>query len=78
MVIMEDPEGKWINVGTYRVCVHDKNTLGIWISPGKHGRSIKEEYRAQGQTLSGSSSVSAKTRSSPKSPAGMNRGEFQN
>ena len=33
MVIMEDPDGKWTNVGTYRVCVHDKDTLGIWIFP---------------------------------------------
>ena len=49
MVIMEDPDGKWTNVGTYRVCVHDKNTLGIWISPGKHGRLIREKYWAQGK-----------------------------
>ena len=49
MVIMEDPEQKWTNVGTYRVCVHDKKTLGIWISPGKHGRLIREKYWAQGK-----------------------------
>jgi 4-hydroxy-3-polyprenylbenzoate decarboxylase len=49
MVIMEDPEGKWTNAGTYRVCVHDKDTLGIWISPGKHGRLIREKYWAQGK-----------------------------
>ena len=49
MVIMEDPDGKWTNVGTYRVCVHDKNTLGIWISPGKHGRLIREKYWAEGK-----------------------------
>jgi 4-hydroxy-3-polyprenylbenzoate decarboxylase len=49
MVIMEDPDGRWINVGTYRVCVHDKSTLGIWISPGKHGRLIREKYWAQGK-----------------------------
>ena len=49
MVLMEDPDGKWTNVGTYRVCIHDKNTLGIWISPGKHGRLIREKYWAQGK-----------------------------
>ncbi len=50
MVIMEDPDGRWTNVGTYRVCVHDKETLGIWISPGKHGRLIREKYWAQGKS----------------------------
>jgi 4-hydroxy-3-polyprenylbenzoate decarboxylase len=49
MVIMEDPDGRWTNAGTYRVCVHDKDTLGIWISPGKHGRLIREKYWAQGR-----------------------------
>jgi 4-hydroxy-3-polyprenylbenzoate decarboxylase len=49
MVIMEDPDGEWVNAGTYRVCVHDKNTLGIWISPGKHGRLIREKYWSQGK-----------------------------
>ena len=46
LVIMEDPDEKWTNVGTYRVCVHDRDTLGIWISPGKHGRLIREKYWA--------------------------------
>ena len=49
MVIMADPDGQWTNAGTYRVCVHDQNTLGIWISPGKHGRLIREKYWAQGK-----------------------------
>ncbi len=49
MVIMADPESQWTNAGTYRVCVHDKDTLGIWISPGKHGRLIREKYWAQGK-----------------------------
>src|SRR5918999_5825825 len=26
MVIMQDPDGEWTNAGTYRVCVHDKDT----------------------------------------------------
>jgi 4-hydroxy-3-polyprenylbenzoate decarboxylase len=50
LVIMEDPDEKWINVGTYRVCVHDCDTLGIWISPGKHGRLIREKYWANGKS----------------------------
>ena len=37
IVIQEDPEEHWTNLGTYRVQVHDKNTATIYISPGKHG-----------------------------------------
>ncbi|MEI9852474.1 MAG: UbiD family decarboxylase [Sphingomonas sp.] len=48
-VIMRDPDSGWINVGTYRIAVHDRNTAGIWISPGKHGRFIREKYFARGE-----------------------------
>jgi len=44
LVIMRDPEEQWVNLGTYRVMVHDKNTVGLWMSPGKHGRLIREKY----------------------------------
>ena len=46
-VIMRDPDTGWINAATYRVMVHDKNTVAIWMSPGKHGRMISEKYFAQ-------------------------------
>ncbi|WP_162300792.1 UbiD family decarboxylase [Alkalilacustris brevis] len=49
MVVMRDPEDGHINLGTYRIAVHDKNTAGIWISPGKHGRFIREKYFKQGK-----------------------------
>ena len=48
MIIMRDPESGWINSATYRVMVHDKNTVAIWISPGKHGRFIREKYFDKG------------------------------
>jgi UbiD family decarboxylase len=48
LVIMRDPETGWVNVGTYRVQVYDRNTVGLWISPGKHGRLIREKYFAKG------------------------------
>ena len=44
LVIMRDPEDNWVNIGTYRVVVHNKNTVGLWMSPGKHGRIIREKY----------------------------------
>jgi 4-hydroxy-3-polyprenylbenzoate decarboxylase len=49
LVIMRDPEDDWVNIGTYRVMVHDKNTVGLWMSPGKHGRLIREKYFAKGE-----------------------------
>ncbi|MEE8213649.1 MAG: UbiD family decarboxylase [Alphaproteobacteria bacterium] len=49
LVIMGDPESDWVNVGTYRVQVFDKNTVGLWMSPGKHGRLIREKYFDQGK-----------------------------
>ena len=49
LVIMRDPDDGWINAGTYRVMVHDRNTLGLWTSPGKQGRQIREKYFARGK-----------------------------
>lgn len=36
-VITRDPDEGWVNLGTYRVMIHDETTLGSYISPGKHG-----------------------------------------
>ena len=49
LVIMHDPEEDWTNVGTYRAMLHDKNTVGLWMSPGKQGRQIREKYFKQGK-----------------------------
>jgi len=48
-VIMKDPEEGWVNVGTYRVQVHDQTTATINLEPGKHGRFIREKYWEKGQ-----------------------------
>jgi UbiD family decarboxylase len=48
LVILRDPDSNWINAGTYRVQVHDRNTVGIYISPGKHGRQIRDKYFERG------------------------------
>ncbi|MCZ6563108.1 MAG: UbiD family decarboxylase [Deltaproteobacteria bacterium] len=48
-VILKDPETGWVNIGTYRTQVHDKATLGVYISPGRHGKMILEKYWAQGK-----------------------------
>lgn len=49
LVIMRDPDTGWVNIGTYRAQVHDRNTLGLWMSPGKHGRLIRQKYLKRGQ-----------------------------
>ena len=49
LVILRDPESNWVNIGTYRVVVHNKNTVGLWMSPGKHGRLIREKYFNSGR-----------------------------
>jgi UbiD family decarboxylase len=49
--IIRDPDEGWINCGTYRVMVHDATSCGLYISPGKHGRQIRDKYRARGEAM---------------------------
>lgn len=44
VAIMRDPETGWINLGTYRVMVHDRASTGLFIAPRHHGRVIMEKY----------------------------------
>jgi UbiD family decarboxylase len=44
LVIMRDPEENWVNCGTYRALVHGPDRVGLWMSPGKHGRQFREKY----------------------------------
>jgi 4-hydroxy-3-polyprenylbenzoate decarboxylase len=47
--ITRDPDDGWVNLGTYRVMLHDKNSVGYYISPGKHGRMHREKYFERGE-----------------------------
>jgi 4-hydroxy-3-polyprenylbenzoate decarboxylase len=47
--VTRDPDDGWVNVGTYRVMVHDQRRLGYYISPGKHGRLHRQKYFDRGQ-----------------------------
>ena len=49
IIITRDPEEGWVNMGTYRVMVHGRDEIGIWISPGKHGRIHRTKYFDQGK-----------------------------
>lgn len=49
--VTKDPDDGWINLGTYRVMVHDKDRLGFYISPGKHGRMHRDKWFARGEKM---------------------------
>lgn len=48
-VIMRDPDSGRINLGTYRMQVHDEKTLGLYVSEGKDGHIIMGKYHSRGQ-----------------------------
>jgi 4-hydroxy-3-polyprenylbenzoate decarboxylase len=48
LVIMRDPEENWVNCGTYRAMVQGPDRVSVWISPGKHGRQIRDKYFKRG------------------------------
>lgn len=49
--VTRDPDEDWINVGTYRVMVHDKKSVGFYISPGKHGRIHRDKYMDRNEPM---------------------------
>jgi UbiD family decarboxylase len=49
LVISRDIDEGWVNLGCYRVMVHDRDTLALYISPGKHGRIMRQKYFDQGR-----------------------------
>src|SRR5574340_27935 len=42
-VIMKDPDEGWVNVGTYRMQLHDAKSAALYISPGKQGLLIRQK-----------------------------------
>ena len=73
--ITRDPDSGWINCGTYRVMVHDAKRVGLYISPGKHGRIHRDKYLANNEPMPvcvvvGSDPLSFLT-SSTEAPEGM-------
>jgi UbiD family decarboxylase len=50
-VITQDPDSDWVNMGTYRLMLHDRNHTGLYISPGKHGRIHRDKMFERGEAL---------------------------
>jgi 4-hydroxy-3-polyprenylbenzoate decarboxylase len=48
-VVTRDPDTGVANIGTYRVQLHDRQTVGFYISPGKHGRMHRDKYFERNQ-----------------------------
>jgi len=49
LVTTRDPDEGWVNFGAYRGMVHDKNSMGLYISPGKHGSIQRNKYFERGK-----------------------------
>jgi 4-hydroxy-3-polyprenylbenzoate decarboxylase len=49
LVVTRDPETGVENVGCYRVMLQDRDKLGLYISPGKHGRIHFEKAMRSGK-----------------------------
>ena len=50
-VVTKDPESDWVNVGTYRLQLLDKNTLGTQFIKGKHSDIMLKKYQAMGKPM---------------------------
>ena len=48
-VVTKDLDSDWINVGTYRMMVHDERTCGLYLAPNHHGRVHMERYHQAGK-----------------------------
>jgi 4-hydroxy-3-polyprenylbenzoate decarboxylase len=51
VVVTRDPETGQVNVGTYRMMIHDRDKIGLYISPGHHGRVHREKHFARGEPM---------------------------
>lgn len=50
VTITRDPEEGWLNLGVYRVMVHDGKTVAFYTSPGKHANLMRQKYWAKGES----------------------------
>lgn len=50
VTIARDPDSGWINLGTYRAQVHDRDTVGVNAAPGRHMDIICKKYWEKGQS----------------------------
>ena len=51
VVITRDPDGEWVNLGTYRVMVVDDKHVTIYAAPGKHLSIVRDKLFAEGKSM---------------------------
>jgi len=50
-VVEKDPDANWVNLGTYRVMLVDRNHIALHILAGQHGEMIMRKYSSRGQKM---------------------------
>ena len=50
-VVTKDPDSGWVNLGTYRLQLLDKNHLGTQFIKGKHSDIMLKKYQAMGKPM---------------------------
>ena len=48
-VIQQDPDTGQVNIGTYRLQLHDRSTTGLFQEPDSDGAKIRQKYWVQGK-----------------------------
>ena len=51
VLITQDPDTGWTNLGTYRTAILDRNNAAINIHPGKHALMMLDRYRELGKKM---------------------------
>lgn len=51
VVITKEPDGRFLNVGTYRIMLHSEREVGLFMWPGKDARIHMEEYWRRGKPM---------------------------
>jgi len=50
VLINRELDTGFLNMGTYRMQVHERSLLGLWMSPGQHGRLVCQGYWERGES----------------------------
>ncbi|MBI3014650.1 MAG: UbiD family decarboxylase, partial [Candidatus Tectomicrobia bacterium] len=51
VTVTRDPESGWVNLGTYRIMIHDEKTLSFHVSPSHHARIHRDQLFARGESM---------------------------
>lgn len=50
-VVTQDPDEGWVNLGTYRCRVFDRELISVGFNPGKHGTMMMHKYHSKGESF---------------------------